>query len=235
MPEDRVPDAKTIWLFREQLTQHNLIKELFYEFELQLQRQGFKACKGQIIDASLVDAPKQRNSREEITQIKAGETPYRFEDNPNVTRQKDTDAPWVKKNDESSYAYKNHISADVEHKLIREYDVSSAEVRDSQRLFDVLSENTDPGVWADYAYWSEAHELILGAMGYASHIHEKGTRDNLLTAKQQASNKKKSSIRVRVEHVFGSIANEQKGGFVRVRGLARAATKIGLTNLVYNM
>ena len=117
MPEDRVPDAKTIWLFREQLTRHKLIKELFDEFQLQLQRQGFKACKGQIIDASLVDAPKQRNNREENAQIKAGETPQRFEDNPNVGRQKDTDARWVKKNNESRYGYKNHVSADVEHEF----------------------------------------------------------------------------------------------------------------------
>ena len=235
MPEDRVPDAKTIWLYREQLTPHNLIKELFDEFELQLQRRGVKACKGQIIDASLVDAPKQRNSREENKQIKAGETPQRFNDNPNVGRQKDTDARWVKKNNESRYGYKNHISIDVEHKLIREYDVSSAEIHDSQRLFDVLSENTDSGVWADSAFCSEEHERILGAMGYENHIHEKGSRDSPLTAKQQASNKKKSKVRVRVEPVFGSIKNEQKGGFVRVIGLARAATKVGLTNLVYNM
>ena len=235
MPEDRVPDAKTIWLFREQLRQHNLIKDLFDEFELQLQRQGFKACKGQIVDASLVDAPKQRNRREENAQIKDGETPKRFEDNPNVARQKDTDARWVKKNHVSRYGYKNHVSVDVEHKLIRQYDVSSAEVHDSQRLFDVLSENADDGVWADSAYWSEEYELILGAMNYESHIHEKGCRDNPLTQKQQASNKKKSSVRVRVEHIFGAIANEQNGGFVRVIGLARAATKIGLTNLVYNM
>lgn len=235
MPEDRVPDAKTIWLFREQLTQHHLIKELFDEFELQLQRQGFKACKGQIVDASLVDAPTQRNRREENAQIKAGETPKRFEDNANVARQKDTDARWVKKNNASRYGYKNHVSVDVGHKLIREYDVSSAEVHDSQRLFDVLSENADAGVWGDSAYWSEEHELILGAMDHHSHLHERGSRDNPLTEKQQASNKKKSSVRVRVEHIFGSIANEQTGGFVRVIGLARAATKIGLTNLVYNM
>ena len=188
-----------------------------------------------MIDASLVDAPKQRNNREENTQIKAGEMPQRFEDNPNVRRQKDTDAGWVKKNNESHYGYKNHVSVDVEHKLIREYDVSSAEVYDSQRLFDVLSENADDGVWANSAYWSEDHELILGAMDYESHIHEKGSRDKPLTAKQQASNKKKSSVRVRVEHIFGSIVNEQNGGFVRVIGLARATTKIGLTNLVYNM
>jgi len=234
-PEDRVPDAKTIWLFREHLVQHNLIKELFAEFEWQLQGKGLKARKGQIIDASLVDAPRQRNSREENAQIKSGETPKRFKDNPHVKRQKDTEARWVKKNQEARYGYKNHISVDVQHKLIREYDVSSAEVHDSQRLFDVLSANAGKGVWADSAYWSEERELTLSAMYYHSHIHEKSTRDNPLTAKQRASNKKKSFIRARVEHIFGSIVNEQNGGFVRVIGLARAAAKIGLTNLVYNM
>ena len=234
-PEDCVPDAKTIWLFREQLVERNLIHGLFEEFECQLQDKGLKARKGQIVDASLVDAPKQRNSREENAQIKEGEVPQRFRDNPHVERQKDTDARWTKKNNESRYGYKNHVSVDVEHKLIRGYDVTSAEVHDSQQLFDVLAENTSKGIWADSAYWSEEYELMLWAMGYCSHIHEKGARDKPLTAAQQASNKKKSSIRVRVEHVFGSIANEQNGGFIRVIGKARAATKIGLSNLVYNM
>lgn len=174
MPEDSVPDAKTIWLFREQLTRHHLIKDLFAEFELQLQRQGFKACKGQIIDASLLDAPKQRNRRGENAQIKASETPKRFEDNPNVGRQNDIDARWVKKNGESYYGYKNPISVDVEHKLIREYDVSSAEVHDSQRLFDVLSAYADDGVWADSAYWSEEHERILVAMDYGEPYPSEG-------------------------------------------------------------
>ena len=99
--EDKIPDAKTIWLFRAQLTRHELHKTLFERFDQQLVSQGCRAQKGQIIDASFVDVPRQRNSREENAQIKAGETPERFEANPFVKAQKDTQARWAKKNQET--------------------------------------------------------------------------------------------------------------------------------------
>lgn len=234
-PEDKTPDAKTIWLFREQLIHQELMDELFIGFDLQLDAQGFKAKKGQLIDASFVSAPKQRNSREENTQIKAGETPQRFEDNPNVNRQKDTDARWTKKNGQSYYGYKNHVSVDTEHKLIRGYEVTSAEVHDSQVFIELLRENGGKGVWADSAYWSEENELMLAASGYRSNVHHKGHRNKPLTDKEVRANREKSKTRARVEHVFGSQTNEQGGMFVRVIGLARATIKVGLMNLVYNM
>ncbi len=234
-PEGRVPDAKTIWLFREQLGQDDRIKELFVEFDLKLEEKGFKARKGQIVDASFVEAPRQRNSREENEQIKRGEIPERLADNPNVARQKDTDARWTKKNDENHYGYKNHIAADNAHKLIRNYEVTSAEVHDSQVFYELLSENTSRDVWADSAYRSEENELMLEVDGYRSHVHRKANRNHPLSERQQAANRKKSKIRVRVEHIFGAITNEQGGMFIRVIGLVRATAKIGLMNLVYNM
>ena len=73
--EGRVPDAKTVWLYREQLTQAGVIEALFETFDGYLKDQGYLAMGGQIIDASIVAVPKQRNSREENARIKAGETP----------------------------------------------------------------------------------------------------------------------------------------------------------------
>ena len=234
-PEDRVPDAKTIWLFREQLTQAGLAKTLFNEFEHQLQQQGLKAKKGQIVDASFVDVPRQRNSREDNQTIKQGEVPKGFKDNPNVERQKDVDARWAKKNEETHFGYKNHICVDNEYKLIREFEVSSAEVHDSQIFFELLTENTSPQVWADSAYRSEENDLMLEAGGYRNQVHVKGQRNNPLTKRQKGANRLKSKIRARVEHVFGAMENEQGGLFVRTIGIARAKTKISLMNLVYNM
>ena len=127
-----MPDAKTIWLFREQLTEKELIKVLFYDFDYQLDEEGFKAQKGHIIDASFVETPVQRNTRQENAEIKEGKVPERFKENPNVGRQKDCVARWAKKNDEKHYGYKDHVAIDTKHKLIREYEVSSAEVHDSQ-------------------------------------------------------------------------------------------------------
>lgn len=234
-PEGKIPDAKTIWLFREQLVQHDVMKELFIDFDIQLDEQGYKAQKGQIVDASFVDAPRQRNSRDENTQIKAGETPQRFKDNANVKAQKDTDARWTKKNQETHFGYKNHAAVDNKHKLIRDYKVTSAEVHDSQVFVEILAENTSKDVWADSAYRSEEAELTLEAMGYRSHVHKKGTRNKPLSERDKKANTRKSKVRVRVEHVFGSISNEQGGLYFRVIGLARTAVKVGMMNVVYNM
>ena len=122
-----------------------------------------------------------------------------------------------------------------ENKLIREYEVTSAEVHDSQVFTELLTENSSRDVWADSAYRSDANEIDLYALGYRSQVHQKGKRNKPLTEKQQATNKRKSKTRARVEHVFGSIENEQGGMIVRTVGLVRAATKIGLMNIGYNI
>ena len=235
LPEDPIPDAKTIWSFREQLVQHQLERPLFDRFNQQLDQQGYQAKKGQIVDASFVDVPRQRNSRAENAQIKAGEVPDRFQEKIHVKAQKDTDARWTKKNQETHFGYKNHISVDNQHKLIRNYQVTSAEVHDSNVFIDLLVENSSKSVWADSAYRSEAFEDSLAETGHRSHVNKKGKRNKPLTEAEKKSNTKKSSVRVRVEHVFGSITNEQGGLYFRVIGAARTAIKIGLMNLVYNM
>lgn len=234
-PEDTIPDSNTLWVFREDLARLNLMDQLFIDFDYQLDNQGFKAKKGQIVDASFVDVPRQRNTRAENEDIKAGKIPKRFEENPSVARQKDTDARWTKKNDEVHFGYKSHVSIDNEHKLIRSYEVSSAEVHDSQVFIKVLHDNDGDEVWADSAYRSEEHEAILSAMGHKSQVHQKGSRGHPLSEKAKKCNKKKSKIRARVEHVFGSITNEQGGLYFKVIGLDRNKLKIGMMNVVYNM
>ena len=81
-----------MWLYREQLTQAGVIEALFETFDGYLKDQGYLAMGGQIIDASIVAVPKQRNSREENARIKAGETPAGWEDKPAKRRQKDVEA-----------------------------------------------------------------------------------------------------------------------------------------------
>ena len=234
-PEDAVPDANTFWDFRQSLVDNDLTKRLFEQFDKQLRANGVKAVKGQIIDASFVDVPKQRNSREENNQIKKGEIPASFKENPAKIRQKDTDARWTKKNNETHYGYKNHINADNGNKIIQDFEVTSAEVHDSNVLDDILTENTSKDVYADSAYRSEDQEDRLGKSGHRSHIIKKGYKNRPLTTRDKAANKTKSKVRGRVEHVFGSITNEQNGLYFKVIGMSRIKCKIGLMNLVYNM
>lgn len=187
-------------------------------------------------DATIVSAPRQHNSREENEAIKAGRTPEGWEAKPAKNAQKDKDARWTKKNDKSFYGYKNHISIDRKHKLIRRYAETDASVHDSQKLDEVLDKaNTSNEVWADSAYRSIESEAKLKAKGYKSRIHRRGARNHPLPKRQQAANATRSRVRARVEHIFGDQQNAMGGKFVRTIGMARARAKIGLMNLVYNM
>lgn len=234
-PEDRVPDEKTIWLFREELTRKGGAKKLFNRFESFLTGSGFKAQKGMIVDASIVEVPRQRNSREDNKDIKKGCVPEDWEKNPSKKSQKDTDARWLKKNGKNNFGYKDHICIDNKHKLIRRYEVTPASVHDSECLFDVLDEgNSNKSVWADSAYRSQEIEDDLKECNIRSRIHKKGYRNKKLSEFQQKLNTKKSSVRARVEHVFGRM-HMLHGNFIRCIGQLRADSKIGITNLVYNM
>lgn len=241
--EDRIPDAKTVWLFRERLKEQNLTATLFTRFHEQLAQRGYIAKSGQMIDATFVEVPKQRNTREENALIKAGAIPIEWgkddKEHKHKLAQKDTDARWTKKNNESHYGFKNHINADQTHKLIQTYTVTDASVHDSQAMEALLDKCADAHgdkrpVYADSAYRSKEREADLVEQNIASQICEKGSRGHPLTEEQKVANHTKSKVRSRVEHVFG--AQAQMGGhWVRTIGLLRAQVKIGMMNLAYNM
>jgi IS5 family transposase len=246
--EDRVPplgcallacramDAKTVWLYREKLAQAGKVKTLFDRFDAYLRSNGYLAMGGQIVDASIVPVPKQRNSHDENETIKASKTPKGWNRKPRKKRHKDVDARWTKKHGKSHYGYKNHINADRRHKFIRDYQVSDASVHDSRMLDDLIdAQNTASDVWGDSAYRSADVESKLEDKGFRSHIHYKGKRGKPLTTRQMKANKTRSKVRVRVEHVFGFQERSMGGKFIRTIGMVRARTKIGMMNLVYNM
>jgi len=114
---DKVPDSKTIWLFKETVTKSGKTEELFHTFEELLEKEGYIGKEGKIVDASFVEVPRQRNSREENKQIKEGKVPGEWLENRHKLSQKDIDARWTKKNNETFYGYKNHIKSDQKSKL----------------------------------------------------------------------------------------------------------------------
>ena len=226
---DKVPDAKTIWLFKDTLTKSEVMESLFKTFYNQLESHGIITHTGTIVDATFVDAPRQRNSREENKKIKNGETPEEWQENKAKLAQKDTDARWTKKGNETHYGYKDHTKVDAESKLITDYAVTSANVHDSNEFVDFIDE-TDKEVYADSAYAGK--ELPKHV---TNHVHEKGCRYKSLTAEQKEGNRIKSKTRARIEHVFGFMTMSMHGLTVRSIGIERAKFNIGLTNLVYNM
>ena len=231
---DKVPDARTIWLFREQLIEAKAVETLFAQFDAMLEAHGLSASGGQIIDATFVEAPRQRNGRDDNETIKKGDVPAGWSKKKKA--HKDTDARWTKKNGVAFYGYKNHANVDRKHKLIRRYTVTDASVHDSRELDNVLDPGNDSqDIWADSAYRSMEQEARLKEKGYTSHIHERAWRNKPLKPEQEAVNTESSRVRARVEHVFGHIETSMNGCYVRTIGIARAKAKIGLENLAYNI
>src|SRR5919112_5894152 len=94
---NRVPDSKTIWLFRKQLTRAGAISELFATFDAHLKARGHLAMSGQIIDASIIAAPRQRNGEAEKAAIKEGRIPEGWAAKAKKLAQDDRDARWTLK------------------------------------------------------------------------------------------------------------------------------------------
>jgi len=234
--EERVPDATTVWLFREQLQRQGLVESLFEQFEGYLQQSGYQAKDGQIVDATLVPVPKQRNRKEENQQIKDGQIPDAWSQQPHKQAQKDIDARWTKKNNVSHFGYKDHISIDNGFGFIRRYAVTDASVHDSQVLGELLDVNNPDGrIWADSAYSSEARLEVLQWMGFDPLFNARAYRNSPLSDEQKAVNRERSKTRARVEHVFGSWVTAGGGKLLRTIGIDRAKTNLGLKNLVYNL
>lgn len=233
---DTVPDAKTIWNFKNELAKANLVENLFSLLDKTLTKRGVVLNKGKMVDASIVEVPIQRNSREENQQLNEGTIPEDWKDNPDKLRQKDVDAKWVTHNGKSYYGYKDHIKADEHTKLITGYKVTSANIHDSEMIGELVSKKeAGQKLYADSAYRSEKIEQELKRSHVISMIHEKGYRNKPLTKAQQKRNKSKSKVRARVEHIFGFMTNSMNRMYIRSRNFVRAQAIIGLMNITYNL
>jgi len=173
---DRVPDAKTVWLFRERLTQAGAIEGLFNRFDATLRNAGYLPMSRQILDATLVAAPKQRNTNAEKADIRAGRILQDWQDKPAKLSHKDRHARWTlkftktKRQDDGTipsmdlailfFGYKSHISIDRKFQPIRKWKATDAATSDGARLREGLLDrsNTASDVWSDTAYRSKTND-----------------------------------------------------------------------------
>lgn len=229
----RVPDAKTVWVWRERLKTHDLIGDISQAVGGQLTEAGFIARGGQIIDATFVTAPIQRNRRSESQQVRDGETPSDWSDAKRA--QKDVDARWTRKDGKTVYGYKLHANTDRRFGFIRQAEVTAASVHDSKMFEAVL----DPGnacrdVYADKGYAKREREAALIAQGYRPCLHRKGEARRPLSAVQERRNRRLSKQRAFGEHPFARLS-QMGGKHLRTIGLARARVVIGLKVIAHNL
>lgn len=245
------PDENTIRHFRNRLSETGTLKRVMKAFDWQLQKKGYIPMSGQIVDASLVPAPKQRNSEDEKEAIKAGKTAQEiWPDKPNKAAQKDTDARWTLKIGGKIrfdaqgkplpqialpvFGYKSHIAIDRRFGFIRESAVISASHAHGRMLpWLVTTDNTASDVWADSAYRSQKNEKWLSAKMLVSRIHRRKPAGKTMPQNIARANAAKSSIRAVVEHIFAHQKN-RFGLLIRTIGIARAEAKLTLANIAYN-
>ena len=233
---DKVPDEKTVWAFRENITNTGIVQVLFDQFNSYLEDKSLIFNEGKLIDASFTIAPRQRNTKEENDKIKKGDGADLWNEKPNKKRHKDIDARWTKKNGEKFYGYKNHAKVDSKSKFINTFIVTDASVHDSQALDKLLDEkDKEQELYADSAYTGDNQEQTIEKHKMVNKVHEKGYRNKPLTDEQKANNKIKSKTRVRVEHVFGFMEQSMNGLALKSVGVVRATAIIGLINLTYNL
>lgn len=251
-PGDAVPDANTLWDFREALIAAKALDALFERLDQAITEAGYLPMSGQIIDATLVSAPRQRNTDGEKEQIKAGRTPQDiWPENPAKARQKDVDARWTVKFSKAKpapdgterpdiaipiFGYKAHISIDRRHGVIRRRITTDAAAHDGARLREGLIDpnNTASDVWADTAYRSQANEDFLRGIGKVSRIHVKKPKGRSMSKRTSQANATKSAVRSRVEHPFAVLKGAMRL-MVRTIGKARAESTITLAVMAYNM
>jgi IS5 family transposase len=248
---DPVPDAKTIWLFREQLTRAGAVARLFQRFDTALRDKGLLAMGGQILDATIVQARPARLTVEEKAVIRDGGTPSGW--SPARRAQIDRDARWTLKRGRKrqppdgsghrqaveiavpAFGYKNHIGIDRAHGLIRTWAVTHAAAHDGGQLAGLLdAENTASGVWADTAYRSAANLAALAKRAMVPHLQRPKPRGKPMPPHVRRGNATRGKVRAAVEHVF-ACQKQRLRLVVRTVGIARAKTRLGLANLAYNL
>jgi len=250
----RLPDENTIWDFKEALKNTGLERRLFELFNESLEHLGIKVSAGVMVDASFVEVPRRRviserelkepeklleNESIQVTLEEAEDkTVVSAEDDSteHILRQTDFEARYTKKNGQTFFGYKDHAAVDKDTKLILDYDVTSAEIHDSQVFLDFVNEGTS-GVWADSAYLSAEIRAALLAKNpnISINICNRAYRNKPLTDEQKLENSVISKIRARVEHVFGYMTRSMGGMVLNCIGIERAKRDIGLKNLGYNI
>lgn len=240
---DNVPDAKTIWKYKEELSKSGKDKELFDFYNEVLDELGIITRVGSIVDATIIQRPQQSYNREQKAYKKRGE-PMPEETNPHAKRQIDTDAAYTVKRHQIYFGYKDHVKIDAESKIITDYKVTPASTGDCTQIAQLVDEK-DQIIYGDSAYGDEkiANDIQAAIKAKSNDsekevvlmICEKGHRNHPLTEEQRASNTVKAKTRCRVEHVFGYMTTSMGGKFLRQVGIVRNSCAITLKNLAYNL
>ena len=239
----KLPSRRTIWKYNELFRKHKVDE---YILEL-VNKKVIDECKTGIavaIDSSFVEAPKQRNKRQENEQIKQGHGNELWHDNQDKKSHKDIDGSWTKKRGVSYYGYKLHAKIDEDTKLILKHTTTTAKVADNSQISKLIDAS-------DYGFICHADSGYLckknsNGKSVTDELTEKYKIDFNICERPKGKNKTYteaqklynltiSPARCRVEHVFGYMEGCMGGLKTWSVGMARAKYQCNLMVAIYNM
>jgi IS5 family transposase len=229
----QIPDRTTTWTFKERLIQPGASESVFDAVNRQLSRHGYIARGGQMIDASIAQAPKQSLCKEEKAIASEGAMPADWK--PAKRHQKDMDARWTKKHGKSYFGYKVSANADKRYNLVGRIKVSRASEHYTTHFAGVLdTANTNRDILAGKGSADGEREARLSKQGWRMHIQRKGSKDKPISEAQHRRNHRIAKTRARIEHVFAGLA-QMGGKTLRPIGLARATLHLNWKVAAYNL
>lgn len=246
--EDNVPDHSVLSRFRTHLTKNDAFNTLLEEINNQLDAHGILLKQGCKVDATITNSPRKprgkatyqiaedrkedelnaEDHKKEEEQIKAIRVSQ-----PGV----DTEGRWLKKAGKLHYGYKKHYGTEVQG-LVIAVSTTAANVHDSNILGEIIVKSgllEGASVYADKAYKSAAHDLLLKEKKLKNRIHHKAVKNKKLTGWQLKYNKLLSKRRYTVERTFGSEVKWFGAGVARYIGMAKTHTQHLLEAMCYNL
>ena len=223
---DKVPDFTTIWKIRDRLVSSGVDEKIWRELQRQIDMLGYRVEAGVIQDASFIkaDAGRKRLTKEKAAKKKGKNMPYTSKQKQHM----DADGSFTAKNNQVVYGYKNHLKVDVDHHLIREYDVTTAKTHDGD--IDLVADG-DVAAYRDKGYYGKP--LIAGNV--RDETMKRGTRARKLNGGEQKRNKRISRIRSPGERPYAVIKRVFHGTHTLVKTLARVRVKEMFKCFAFNL
>lgn len=216
--EDPTPDHTTIWRFRQELIERELLDKLFAELDRQLDKAGLLIRRGTMLDATLIET--QASSR-----------PGKGE------AAKDPDARFTRRQGKSggTYGYKAHVGVDKGSGLIRRVITTPANVNDTTPADDLIC-GDEAEVWADAAYHTHARVAALKARGIKPRLQRRPNKHHPeLPPRLKHYNRLIGRQRAAVETTFATWKRRMGFNAIRYIGLQRATAQVTLTAIAFNM
>ena len=207
------PDETTMCKFRHLLERNGLGTKLFQEVGRYLQSQGMQVSSGTIVDATIINAPSSTK---------------------NASGERDPEMHQTKKGNQWFFGMKAHIGVDRKTKLIHAVAATSANVRDSNMLPELLH-GKETHVWGDSAYAGQSEMIQALAPAAKDLTQKRGRGYKYLTAQQRRINRSRSRVRARAEHAIGVFKRIFGFTKVRYRGIAKNAHRLFVACALANL